>query len=131
MSISRYNHACTYLRNNTGHVTTIIVVGGHMGNNSHFSSATVEFYDVMSQTWKYGPNLPTPVEDGALAQANHSPLYSAYLFGGRSTADGACTTAVYALSNMLDSWEKIGDLKTKRCCHIGIRLPNTLLKQHT
>ena len=109
MKEMRAIHSCLLLNNE------IFVAGG-------YQQKSTEIFDLQSQSWRMGPDLPKAIFNSQFIMAQQSSQYVAYLIGGRYGTLGLtdnCTTIsdIYGLTKDSKNFEKIGDLNTARYAH--------------
>ena len=100
----------------------LYVLGGYppeMGPNR--TSRTVQVYDIASNTWQLGPQLPQPNNHGMAASVNGK----IYLIGGQTTDDQQGATAVntvYELDPALGTWVEKATMPTARSGGVAVAL---------
>lgn len=97
----------------------IFVMGGYPFNR--VTSRTVQIYDIATDTWSLGPDLPQPNNHGMAAAVNGK----IYLLGGQVTDDqeGASAVAtVYELDPAVGSWVSKALMPTARSGGVAVAL---------
>ena len=95
----------------------IYVMGGYP--SSRVSSRTVQIYDIASDRWQLGPELPRPNNHGMAASVNGK----IYLIGGQLTDDqeGASAVAtVYELDPAMGTWLEKAQMPTARSGGVAV-----------
>ena len=95
----------------------IYVLGGYPA--SRVSSRTVQIYDIASNSWQLGPNLPQPNNHGMAASVNGK----VYLLGGQVTDDqeGASAVAtVYEFDPAVGTWVSRAPMPTARSGGVAV-----------
>jgi len=98
----------------------IYVLGGYppeMGPNR--TSSTVQVYDIASDSWTLGPDLPQPNNHGMAAAVNGR----IYLIGGQTTDDQQGATAVatvYELDPSAGAWVEKAAMPTARSGGVAV-----------
>ena len=113
MRVPRSGHSCLLLNNE------IFVAGGNGGTVEQWK--TTEIFNLESNTWRSGPDLPKEMWYFQLVKAQSSSRYSAFLIGGIEVFDAL--SGVYGLEKDFKSFQKIGDLKTARYGNVAFELP--------
>lgn len=100
----------------------LYVLGGYppeMGPNR--TSSTVQVYDIATNTWQLGPQLPLPNNHGMAASVNGK----VYLIGGQTTDDQQGATAVntiYELDPAIGTWVEKAPMPTARSGGVAVAL---------
>ncbi len=97
----------------------IYVMGGYPA--SRVTSSTVQVYDIATDTWKLGPELPQPNNHGMAASVNGK----VYLLGGQFTDDQQGATAVdvvLELDPAKGSWVQKARMPTARSGGVAVVL---------
>jgi N-acetylneuraminic acid mutarotase len=100
----------------------IYVLGGYppeMGPNR--TSSAVQVYDIASNSWQMGPQLPEPNNHGMAASVNGK----VYLLGGQTTDDQNGATAVdhvWELDPALNTWVAKAPMPTARSGGVAVVL---------
>jgi hypothetical protein len=95
----------------------IYVLGGYPA--SRVSSRTVQIYDIATDSWQLGPQLPLPNNHGMAAAVNGK----IYLIGGQITDDqqGASAVAtVYELDPAVGAWVEKAPMPTARSGGVAV-----------
>ena len=98
----------------------LYVLGGYppqMGPNR--TSRTVQVYDIASNSWQLGPELPQPNNHGMAASVNGK----IYLIGGQTTDDQQGATAVntvYELDPTVGAWVEKARMPTARSGGVAV-----------
>jgi len=96
----------------------ILVAGGK-------GTRTTEIFNLQSNTWRLGPDLPNTIYGYQLVKARPSSQYAAFLIGGGGY-DG--NTNIYGLSKDFKSFTKIGDFK-RRIYFVAMTLPDKVVEK--
>ncbi|HZI28033.1 MAG TPA: kelch repeat-containing protein [Gemmatimonadaceae bacterium] len=97
----------------------IYVLGGYPFTGQ--SSRTVQVYDIASDSWQLGPQLPQPNNHGMAAAVNGK----IYLLGGQTTNDQQGATAVntvYELDRAAGAWVEKARMPTARSGGVAVVL---------
>jgi len=99
----------------------VLVVGG-------FWRKSTEIYDVRTQTWSYGPDVPDSksgpyIYEGQLVNAQFASKYAAYLMGGKNGY--SYQTEVYVINKNLQTWEDVGISLRPRSRYVALSVPST------
>ncbi|HYC52573.1 MAG TPA: kelch repeat-containing protein [Gemmatimonadaceae bacterium] len=95
----------------------IYVLGGYPFTGQ--SSRVVQVYDIASNSWQLGPQLPLPNNHGMAASVNGK----IYLLGGQITNDQEGETAVntvYELDPAVGTWVEKATMPTKRSGGVAV-----------
>jgi hypothetical protein len=95
----------------------IYVMGGYPA--SRVTSRTVQIYDIASDRWQVGPELPQPNNHGMAASINGK----VYLIGGQTTDDQQGATAVdrvYELDPAKGAWVEKAPMPTARSGGVAV-----------
>ena len=97
----------------------IYVLGGYPFTGQ--SSRTVQVYDIASDSWQLGPQLPQPNNHGMAAAVNGK----IYLLGGQTTNDqqgATAVNAVYELDPASGTWVEKASMPTARSGGVAVVL---------
>ena len=99
----------------------IYMMGGYPG--SRVTARTVQVYDIASDTWSLGPELPLPNNHGMAASVNGK----IYLIGGQTQADDPPGTysyvnTVYELDPAVGAWVAKAPMPTARSSGVAVLL---------
>ena len=99
----------------------IYMMGGYP--NSRITAKTVQVYDIASNTWSFGPELPQPNNHGMAATVNGR----IYLIGGQTLADDPPGTysyvnTVYELDPAVGAWVAKAPMPTARSSGVAVVL---------
>ena len=97
----------------------IYVIGGYPFTGQ--SSRTVQVYDIASDSWQLGPQLPQPNNHGMAAAVNGK----IYLLGGQTTNDqqgATAVNAVYELDPAAGTWVEKAPMPTARSGGVAVAL---------
>ena len=111
---NRFWHSCLLLNNE-------ILVAGGMGIR------TTEIFNLQSNTWRLGPDLPNTIHGSQLVKARPSSQYAAFLIGGGHYDE--VYSDIYGLTKDFKSFEKIGNLKTTHFTHVAMTLPDKVVER--
>ena len=120
----RDRHTCITIRQENGDPDKVLVVGG-------FWRKSTEIYDVRTQTWSYGPDVPDSksgpyIYEGQLVNAQFASKYAAYLIGYLKIENGySYQTVVYAINKNLQTWEDVGISLRPRSSYVALSVPST------
>ena len=95
----------------------IYVMGGYP--NTGVSSRTVQVYDIASDSWQLGPQLPQPNNHGMAGAVNGK----VYIIGGQTTNDQQGATAVnqvYELDPAKGTWVEKKSMPTARSGGVAV-----------
>src|SRR5918992_3554218 len=95
----------------------IYVMGGYP--SSRVSSSTVQIYDIASDRWQLGPELPQPNNHGMAAAVNGR----IYLIGGQVTDDQqgeSAVATVYELDPAMGAWIQKAPMPTARSGGVAV-----------
>jgi hypothetical protein len=95
----------------------IYVMGGYPA--SRITSRTLQIYDIASNSWELGPDLPQPNNHGMAAAVNGK----IYLIGGQTTDDQQGATAVdhvYELDPANGTWVEKARMPTARSGGVAV-----------
>ena len=95
----------------------IYVLGGYPA--SRVSSSTVQIYDIASDSWQLGPDLPQPNNHGMAASVNGK----VYLLGGQVTDDqqgASAVSTVYEFDPAVGSWVSKAPMPTARSGGVAV-----------
>jgi hypothetical protein len=95
----------------------LYVLGGYPA--SRVTSRTVQIYDIASDSWQLGPELPQPNNHGMAAAVNGK----IYLIGGQTTDDQQGATAVatvYELDPARGTWIEKAQMPTARSGGVAV-----------
>ena len=103
----------------------MLVSGGRDENNNDLK--TTEIYDISSESWGDGPNLPTTIYESSIVSSSLTSTYAAYILGGMS--EGQLSSSIYAITKDLRSWRNIGSFTMNRHLAVILRLPEKITKE--
>jgi len=106
-------HSCLLLNKE------ILVAGGT-------GTTYTSIFNLQSNTWRLGPDLPTTIYGSQLVKAQPSSQYAAFFIGG---GYNDAYTDIYGLTKDFKSLAKIGDLKTARINHVAMVLPDKVVEK--
>ena len=110
-------HSCIVIQ--YGEHKKVLVVGGN--------KKSTEVFDVATQTWSPGADLPIAIYNSALVGASASSKYVAFLIGGWKSDD--VSTKIYALSKDLNEWKEVtGSLSIPVEGHVALQLPKNMME---
>ena len=95
----------------------IYVMGGYPA--SRVSSRTVQIYDIASNSWQLGPELPQPNNHGMAAAVDGK----IYLIGGQITDDqqgASAVSTVYELDPAVGAWVEKAPMPTARSGGVAV-----------
>ena len=116
MQVAREGHSCVLVVDQFNQ-KKIVVAGGH-GNGGYLKST--EIYDLNTQVWTRGPDLPTTVSYSSMVTASPGSKHAAYLVGGYQ--GGSVANKIFAINNNMDQWIEVGRLTTPRKYHVALRI---------
>jgi hypothetical protein len=87
------------------------------------SSADLLLYDVASDQWRAGPDLPGPRDHAAMAAVDGS----LYLVGGYTTGLGGATEQVFRLDSPDGEWEEVASMATPRGALAAVSIQGRLV----
>ena len=114
MQETRSYHSCLLLNKQ------ILAAGG-------FGTKTTEIFSLQSNMWRSGPDLPRKIYSFQLVKARPSSQYAAFLIGGGYYDE--VYSDIYGLTKDLNSFIKLGDLKTSRFSHVAMELPDKVIEK--
>jgi hypothetical protein len=95
----------------------LYAMGGYPA--SRVTVRTVQVYDIATDTWQYGPELPQPNNHGMAASVNGK----VYLIGGQLTADQeGYVNTVYELDPAVGVWVEKAPMPTLRSSGVAVVL---------
>jgi hypothetical protein len=95
----------------------IYVMGGYP--STRVTSRTVQVYDIATDSWQLGPDLPQPNNHGMAAAVNGR----IYLIGGQTTDDqqgASAVSAVYELDPAVGAWVEKAQMPTARSGGVAV-----------
>jgi hypothetical protein len=97
----------------------LYVMGGYP--SSRVTQRTVQVYDIASNSWQFGPQLPQPNNHGMAASVNGK----IYLIGGQTLADDPPDTnsyvnTVYELDPAVGAWVEKAPMPTARSSGVAV-----------
>ena len=95
----------------------VYVLGGYPA--SRVTSRTVQVYDIATDRWQLGPELPQPNNHGMAAAVNGK----VYLIGGQTTDDqqgASAVSTVYELDPALGAWVEKAPMPTARSGGVAV-----------
>jgi N-acetylneuraminic acid mutarotase len=97
----------------------LYLMGGYPANR--VTARTVQVYDIATDTWTYGPQLPLPNNHGMAASVNGK----IYLIGGQTQADdppgtNSYVNTVYELDPAVGVWVTKAPMPTARSSGVGV-----------
>ena len=95
----------------------IYVMGGYPA--SRVTSRTVQVYDIASNSWQLGPQLPQPNNHGMAAAVNGK----IYVLGGQTTDDqegASAVNTVYELDPAINAWVEKARMPTARSGGVAV-----------
>ena len=125
MNVPRANHACTWIKDNSGNIKELLVTGG-VGKPLFYSALdTTEIYSMKYGYWKMGPRLPYPVVGASLVIPEKSAYANVFLVGGCQYNDdeervGQCTEILMLTNSSSKEWTEIGSLSESRIDAVAI-----------
>ena len=103
----------------------MLVVGGI--SNGPIKHKTTELFDITTQTWSAGIDLPDAIVETALVGASTSSANAAFLISG--VQDDQVSSRIVALNKHLTEWNEVsGSIKTPRARHIALQLPQNVME---
>ena len=115
MQVARNSHSCVLVVDQFNQ-KKIVVAGGY--NRDGLKST--EIYDLNTQVWTHGPDLPTTVYRSSMVNASPGSKYAAYLVGGYQ--GGSFGNKIFAINKNMDQWNEVGRFTTPRYSHIALRI---------
>ena len=94
LTYPRRSHACTHYKKADGSETVVVAGGITFGGDK---TASVEIYDVASDTWGQGPGLP--------AATSHFNLVNIGALGGRVGDPAMTSDLIQVMRDDLSGWE--------------------------
>ena len=125
MNVPRSNHACTWVKDNSGNIKELLVTGG-VGKPLFYSALdTTEIYSMKYGYWKMGPRLPYPVVGASLVIPQKSDYSKVFLVGGCQYNDdeervGQCKKVLVLKNSSSNEWIEIGSLSKSRIDAVAI-----------
>ena len=125
MNVPRANHACTWIKDNSGNIKELLVTGG-VGKPLFYSALdTTEIYSMKYGYWKMGPRLPYPVFGASLVIPEKSAYANVFLVGGCQYNDdeervGQCKKVLVLTNSSSKEWTEIGSLSKSRIDAVAI-----------
>lgn len=99
LAIPRRSHSCIHHKSPSG-ADTVVAVGG-IGHGT-VRLASVEIYDVSSNTWSPGPDLPVATSHLALANVKGK----IFAFGGRVGDPPVTSDLILVMREDLSGWDE-------------------------
>ena len=112
MNVPRANHACTWIKDNSGNIKELLVTGG-VGKPLFYSALdTTEIYSMKYEYWKMGPRLPYPLVGASLVIPQKSEDSKVFLVGGCQYNDdeervGQCKKVLVLTNSSLRNGQKL------------------------
>ena len=103
----------------------IFVAGGIV--EDYIGTNKTEIFNLQSNTWRSGPDLPRKIYSFQLVKARPSSQYAAFYIGGGYYDE--VYSDIYGLTKDLNSFIKLGDLKTSRFSHVAMELPDKVIEK--
>ena len=108
----------------------VLVVGGTEGSNLNTLKST-ELFDIATQTWSRGVNIPIGNYGGSLVYPSESSKYAAFLVGGVNAENGAShvftSSKIYAFYKNLEQWVEVaGTFSQSRSKHVSLQIPENM-----
>ena len=108
----------------------IFVAGGIV--EDYIGTNKTEIFNLQSNTWRSGPDLPREIHSSPLVKAHPSSQYAAFFIGGSPNENYPnypnSFSDIYALTKDLKSFIRIGELKIARFGHVAMVLPEKLVE---
>ena len=125
MNVPRANHACTWIKDNSGNIKELLVTGGVGKPLSYSALDTTEIYSIKFGYWKMGPRLPFPVVGASIVTPQKSEDSKVFLVGGcQYNVDeervGQCKTVLMLTNRSSKEWTEIGSLSKSRIDAVAI-----------
>ena len=125
MNVPRANHACTWIKDNSGNIKELLVTGGVGKPLSYSALDTTEIYSIKYGYWKMGPRLPFPVVGASIVTPQKSEDSKVFLVGGcQYNVDeervGQCKTVLMLTNRSSKEWTEIGSLSKSRIDAVAI-----------
>jgi hypothetical protein len=93
----------------------LYLLGGYPA--TRVTARTVQIYDIASDSWTLGPQLPQPNNHGMAASVNGR----VYLIGGQSTADDpSYVSSVYEFNPATNAWVAKAEMPTARSAGVAV-----------
>ena len=93
----------------------LYLMGGYPATRQ--TARTVQIYDIASDDWEYGPELPQPNNHGMATSVNGK----IYLIGGQTTADDpSYVSTVYELDPAVGEWVAKAPMPTARSAGVAV-----------
>ena len=125
MNVPRANHACTWIKDNSGNIKELLVTGG-VGKPLRYGALdTTEIYSMKYGHWKMGPRLPYPLVGASLVIPQKYEDSKVFLVGGcQYNVDeervGQCKTVLMLTNRSSKEWTEIGSLSKSRIDAVAI-----------
>ena len=116
MQVARRGHSCVLVVDQFNQ-KKIVVAGGY--KNGGYLKST-EIYDLNTQVWTRGPDLPTTVWGSSMVTAAPGSKYAAYLVGGYQ--GGSTANKIFSINKKMDQWNEVGRFTAPRYGHIALRI---------
>ena len=125
MNVPRANHACTWIKDNSGNIKELLVTGGVGKPLSYSALDTTEIYSIKYGYWKMGPRLPFPVVGASIVTPQKSEDSKVFLVGGCQYNDdeervGQCKNVLVLTDSSFKEWTEIGSLSKSRIDAVAI-----------
>ena len=122
MLVRRRMHSCIVIEDQFKQ-KKVVVVGG-WNNVNHGDLKSTEIYDVATEKWTQGSELPVTVSRSSIVTSSPGSKYLAYLVGGiQGGTVSVKFPRVYGLLKELNRWDDVGHSKTPRNDHVAMKLP--------
>ena len=125
METARRTHTCGLIRSggNGSLDTFYVVVAGGANSGQYLDS--VEYFSLLTRTWRSGPNLPTPLAGHRMMQVDDSRLI---IVGGSDSNGGSVFDSVFELDVESLEWAEVSGsvLATERRHHVMIPISNKI-----
>ena len=93
MLFARYRHSCVLLVDQFNQKKIVVAGGSNFGGDLK----STEIYDLNTQVWTPGPDLPTTVYYSSMVTASPESKYAAYLVGGYQ--GGSYGNKIFSINN--------------------------------
>ena len=129
MSTIRDHHSCIVLEDKEQN-NKVLVVGGYSGYSGGYRKTT-EIFDIATQTWSNGIDIPITTIKSALIGASATSKYVAFLVGGDlNNQPNEPSNRIFGLNKNLTVWEEVaGTFEIPRWSHLAFQLPQDMMEE--
>ena len=124
MSTARVYHSCIVIEDEDTS-KKVLVIGGSTKRFRGPRFNSTELYDISTQRWTNGINLPFTVSGSALVGGNTK--HAAYIIGGFQ--DYQRSSRVFGMIRKTGIWEEVGSFSKPRHDHVAFQVSRYMIDQ--